>query len=202
MTPRQKRAYHSAIERAASAPRKSYLGRFTPLKTIQSAWIKSLLTAWGECVGGKTSAQYRLENCNRFIAHAREDEWSDSQLSRITAALAQAREEGFRGRESVRRAHTILWAVKLRDMIAEASWRDDADVVEKAVLRAFKSDDPVYMIGVKYYTTRDKISDIAREIQQVAPWLNEDKARERVKWCLQIFRAKVFLSVKNLAENA
>ena len=196
MTPKQRRAHRTAIERAAAAPRKSYLGRFTPLNSVQLAWIKSLLTTWGECVGGKTSAQYRLENCNRFISKAKEDEWSDSQLSRITAAIAQARAEGYRGRESVRRAHTILWSVSLSDMIAEASWRDDADLVEKAVLQTFKSDDPVYMIGINYYTTRAKISDIARELQHAAPWLSDDKARERVKWCLQIFRAKAFLSVK------
>lgn len=197
MTPKQRRAHRSAIERAAAAPRKSYLGRFTPLTSIQSAWIKSLLTTWGECVGGKTSAQYRLENCNRFITKAKEDKWSDSQLSRITGAIEQARKEGYRGKEVVRRAHTILWSVTLRDMIAEAAWRDDADLVEKAVLQTFKSDDPVYLIGVSYYTTRAKMSDIARELQQAAPWLTADKARERVRWCLQIFRAKVFLSVKN-----
>lgn len=202
MTPKQRRAHRSAIERAAAVPRKSYLGRFRPLNNIQSAWIKSLLTTWGECVGGKTSAQYRLENCNRLISEANKDEWSDSQLSRITAAIDQARDEGFRGRQAVSRAHTILWAVTLSEMIEEASRRDDADMVERAVLKAFKSDDPVYLVGLSYYTTRAKISDITRELQGAAPWLTPDKARERVKWCLQIFRAKAFLSVKNVMNCA
>ncbi|MCE0845941.1 hypothetical protein LVQ79_10335 [Buttiauxella sp. A2-C1_F] len=202
MTPKQRRAHRTAIERAAAAPRKSYLGRFTPLTGIQSAWIKSLLTVWGECVGGKTSAQYRLENCNRFISKAKEDNWSDSQLSRITDAIKQARTEGYSGRQAVQRAHTILWSATLSEMIDEASWRDDADLVERAVLGMFKSDDPVYLIGMSYYSTRSKISDITKELQQVAPWLSNDKARERVKWCLQIFRAKVFLSVKNVMSCA
>lgn len=198
MTPKQRRVHRTAIERAAAAPRKSYLGRFTPLTSIQSAWIKSLLTIWGECVGGKTSAQYRLENCNRFISKAKEGKWSDSQLSRITEAIKQARTEGYTGRLAVQRAHTILWSVTLSEMIEEASWRDDADLVERATLDAFKSDDPVYQVGLSYYTTHAKIADITRELQQTAPWLTSDKARERVKWCLQIFRAKVFLSVKKL----
>ncbi|MFB0711452.1 hypothetical protein ACEU59_09795 [Buttiauxella noackiae] len=202
MTPKQRRAHRSAIERAAAAPRKSYLGRFTPLTGIQSAWIKSLLTVWGECVGGKTSAQYRLENCNRLITEANKDEWSDSQLSRITAAIDQAREEGFRGRQAIGRAHTILWAATLSEMIEEASRQEDADLVERAVLSGFKSDDPVYQVGLSYYTTRAKISDITRELQMAAPWLTPDKARERVKWCLQIFRAKAFLSVKNVMNGA
>jgi hypothetical protein len=81
-------------------------------------------------------------------------------------------------------------------MMDEATRKDDADHVEQAVLRALSQDDPVYLIGVNYYTTRAKISDIARALQQAAPWLTPDKARERVKWCLQIFRAKVFLAIK------
>ncbi|MCE0802002.1 hypothetical protein LVQ77_17090 [Buttiauxella sp. S04-F03] len=201
MTPKQRRAHRTAIERAAAAPRKSYLGRFTPLTSIQSAWIQSLLTVWGECVGGKTSAQYRLENCNRFISSAKQDEWTDTQLSRITTAINQAREEGFRGREAVRRAHTILWSVTLSEMIDEASWRDDADLVERAVLKAFKSDDPVYLIGINYYATRAKIADITRELQQVAPWLTTGEARKRVRWCIQIFQARAFLSVRRTMET-
>ncbi|WP_370090822.1 hypothetical protein [Buttiauxella sp. 3AFRM03] len=174
MTPKERRAHNAAIERAAAAPHKRWLGRFTPLTGIQSAWIQSLLTVWGECVGGKTHAQYRLENCNRFVSKAKEEEWSDSQLSHITAALKQARLEGYKGREVVRRAHTVLWAVTLSEMIDEASRRDDADLIEQAVLNAFKPDDPVYCIGLNYYTTRRKISDLARELQQVAPWLTSN----------------------------
>lgn len=47
LTPRQRQTQQTALEAAAAAPRKSYLGRFTPLTAIQSAWIKSLLTVWG-----------------------------------------------------------------------------------------------------------------------------------------------------------
>ena len=196
MTPRQRRAQKTAFERAAAAPRKSYLGRFTPLNGIQSGWIKSLLTTWGEIVGGKTTAQYRLENCNRLVSSARDDGWSDGQLSRITDALNQAKKEGFKGRQAVARAHTILWSLSLSEMMEQTERRDDADCIEQAALQAFKSDDPVYIVGVRYYTTRAKIADITRELQTVAPWLTDDKARERVKWCLQIFRAKIFLAVK------
>lgn len=201
MTPKQRRAHRTAIERAAAAPRKSYLGRFTPLTSIQSAWIQSLLTVWGECVGGKTSAQYRLENCNRFISSAKQDEWTDTQLSRITEAIKQARTEGYSGRQAVQRAHTILWSATLAEMIDEASWRDDADLVERAVLGMFKPDDPVYLIGMSYYSTRSKISDITEELQQVAPWLTTGEARKRVRWCIQIFQARTFLSVRRTMET-
>jgi hypothetical protein len=54
MTPRQRRQHLAGMGIVATAPRKSYLGKFTPLTSVQSAWVKSLLTVWGECVRGNT----------------------------------------------------------------------------------------------------------------------------------------------------
>jgi hypothetical protein len=86
-------------------------------------------------------------------------------------------------------------------MIAEAERRDDADFIEEVILKAFKNDDPVYMVGMQFYTTRNKISDIARDLQSVAPWLTNGEARKRVRWCLEIFRAKVFLASRRRMET-
>jgi hypothetical protein len=52
MTPRQRRNHIEALGKAAIAPRKSWLGKSMLLTGIQSAWIKSLLTTWGEGVSG------------------------------------------------------------------------------------------------------------------------------------------------------
>lgn len=202
MTPRLRRQHYAGLGIVATAPRKSYLGKFTPLTTIQSAWIASLLTVWGECVGGRTRAQYRLENCRRFWTYAKEAEWSDTQLSRITAAIEQARKEGFRGAQSVARAKTLLWGqLSVREMIEETERRDDADFIEGVMLQTFKSDDPVYLVGMQFYTTRNKISNIARELQSVAPWLTNGEARKRVRWCIEIFRAKTFLAVRRKLDD-
>lgn len=198
MTPRHRRTHQTALETAAAAPRKSYLGRFTPLTGIQSAWIKSLLTVWGEGMRGSTAPRKpRAQACWRFSKNQR---WSDAALERFTAALNQAREEGFRGQHAMNRAYAILWPVPAVSVIDAAMENDDVDFVERCVLEAFAGDDPVYVIGKDYYTTRKKISDLTRELQLIAPWLSPEMARERVKWCLQIFRAKVYLSAKNHSE--
>lgn len=202
MTPRQRRNHFEALGKAAAAPRKSWLGKFRPLTGVQSGWIKSLLTVWGEVVGGKTRAQYRLENCSQFWSEVKNSEWSDTQLSRITDALSQAREEGFRGVQAALRAKTILWPVTLSDLIEESERRDDSDFIEQAMLGEFDTHDPVYLVGLHFYTTRKKISDITRELQQVAPWLTNGEARKRVRWCLEIFQAKVFLAVRRQTEKA
>lgn len=198
MTPRQLRAQQTALEKAAAAPRKSWLGKFTPLTAIQSAWIKSLLTVWGEGMRGGTAPRMpKGHACWRTLKGVR---WSDAALERFTAALTQARDEGLRGEQALNRAHAILWPAPASSVINTAIHDDDVDFVEQAVLHAFTTDDPVYVIGTSYYTTRKKISDLTRDLQQIAPWLTPQQARERVKWCLQIFRAKVFISAKNQSE--
>ncbi|HBV2717464.1 TPA: hypothetical protein MDT29_000870 [Klebsiella pneumoniae] len=196
-TNRQKKAHQSALQAAAAATSKRWLGRSTLLTGIQAAWIKSLLTVWGECVGGKTHAQYRMEGCNRFYAQTKEEGWSDSQLARMIEALKQAREEGYTGHRVALRARAILWPLTLSDMTAAAERHDDADFIESVILKTFSTDDPVYLVGREYYTTRAKISDITRELQRVAPWLTTDEARKRVRWCLEIFAAKVFLAARS-----
>lgn len=199
MTPRQRREYRATLEKAAAAPRKSWLGKCTLLTGIQSAWIKSLLTVWGEGMsGGAAPRMPREHECWNVLRGGR---WSDKALERFTAALNQARSEGFKGQQALNRAHTILWPQASTSIIDEALHNDDVDFVEQSVLMALNVNDPVYVVGLQYYTTRKKISDITRELQAIAPWLTQEKARERVKWCLQIFRAKVFLSAKILLEN-
>lgn len=53
---------------------------------------------------------------------------------------------------------------------------DDAEFMEGVVLQAFDLKDPVYLVGRQYYTTREKISDITRELQTLDPWLTESEA--------------------------
>lgn len=200
MTPRQKRQYLEGLGKTAMAPRKSWLGKSILLTDIQSGWIKSLLTVWGESVrGGTAPAKPCGHSCWNVISGKN---WSDKALERFTAALNQAREEGFRGELALKRARAILWPEPPTSIIDDAISSDDGEFMEGVVLQAFDLNDPVYIVGRQYYTTRKKISDITRELQSLAPWLTDNEARKRVRWCLEIFRAKVFLSARScLKEN-
>lgn len=196
MTPRQRRNHHEALGKAAAAPRKSWLGKSILLTEIQSAWIKSLLATWGEGVSGGTAPKHpRGHACWDVLKGGR---WSDKALARFTAALEQARQEGFRGPQALNRAHSIIWPQAPTSVIDTAIHNDDVDFIEQSVLLALDANDPVYVVGLQYYTTRKKISDITRELKAIAPWLTDWEARKRVRWCLEIFRAKVFLSTRRL----
>lgn len=199
MTPRQRRLHQQGLATVAAAPRKSWLGRFTPLTNVQGGWIKSLLSTWGEGVrGGAAPRMPREHSCWNVIRRGR---WSDKALERFTVALEQARSEGFKGEQALKRAHCIIWPQTPSSVIDEAITNDDVDFIEESVLSAFDINDPVYIVGLQYYTTRRKIADIGRELQAIAPWLTDGEARKRVRWCLEIFRAKVFLSSRKLMEE-
>ena len=101
MTPRQRRNHIEALGKAAMAPRKSWLGKSILLNDIQSGWIKSLLTVWGEFVrGGTAPAKPCGHSCWNVL---RGKNWSDKALERFTAAMNQAREEGYRREQAITR---------------------------------------------------------------------------------------------------
>jgi len=194
MTPQQRRKQNTALNEVAIATHKRYLGRPELLTGIQSAWIKSLLTVWGESQRGTTFP--RKPTTHSCWWAIRGNRWSDKALERFTAALEQARSEGFRGPNALKRAQIILWPKQESSVIDSVISDDDADFVEKCVLDEFDVNDPIYVVGLSYYTTRKKISDITRELQKLAPWLTVEQSRERVKWCLKIFQGRAFLSAR------
>lgn len=154
MTPMQRRRHNTALNEVALATHKRYLGRAKLLTGIQSGWIKSLLTVWGDTMRGEAAPRLpRSHECWRVI---RGERWSDKSLERFTAAIKQAREEGYRGQHALNRAHAILWPKPTTSIIDTAIRDDDADFVEECVLKAFDTTDPVYIVGVSFYTTRKK----------------------------------------------
>ena len=72
----------------------------------------------------------------------------------------------------------------------------DVNFIEQCVLKAFDMKDLVYIVRTMYYTTRKKISDITKDLQQITQWLTPCETRRWVRWYVGIFRAKVFLMAR------
>ncbi|MEH4987341.1 hypothetical protein PO461_07850 [Enterobacter asburiae] len=202
MTPRQRRQHTAALEKAAAAPRKSWLGKFRPLTSVQSAWAKSLLSVWGECYGGRTPEQAMLE-AGGFWHDLQGEEWSDEAAKRITETIKGLRKIGYRGEELLKMAKAILWPrPSLADTLDRQMRKDDADFVERCILSALSNDDPVYVVGIDFYARRKRISDIGRYLQSVAPWLSRQQAEDRARWCVSHFNSAVFLSMRAALKQA
>lgn len=180
MTPLQRRRQNTAMSEVAIATHKRYLGRPELLTGIQSAWIKSLLTVWGESQRGEVYP--RKPTAHSCWWSVKGERWSDKALERFTAAIEQARAEGFRGPNALKRAQVILWPKNESSVIDTAISNDDADFMEKCVLDAFEVTDPIYIVGMNYYTTRKNIrhNQRASEAGALADGGPVERAREMV----------------------
>lgn len=196
MTPRQKRIHQDAMEKIAAAPRKSWLGKFRPLTSVQSAWVKSLLTVWGESYGGRISEEVAFSGVS-FWRCIRSEEWSDNQAKRITETLKELHKAGYRGVELQRLAMAIIWPQRsLKDLISKTSGKEDGDFVEKCILNSLRPHDPVYIIGLSFYARRKRTSEIALQLQNIAPWLTRKQTEDRVRWCVSHFNCAVYHAIK------
>lgn len=192
MTPKKRRIYQVALKKVAGAPRKSYLGKYCPLTRIQSAWVKSLLSVWGDCYGGRTREEVRLGG--EFWNELQGAEWSDDAAKRIIETIKGLRKIGYRGDGLLRMAKAILWPKP--SLVNAQMKKDDGDFVERCILDMFSNDDPVYVVGVDFYARHKRISDIGRYLQSVAPWLTRQQAEDRARWCISHFNCAVFMSMK------
>jgi hypothetical protein len=91
--------------------------------------------------------------------------WSGLQL-RLSKREARALR-----RAGIKESTLYNLAATPSSIIDEAMTSDDVDFVEQSVLAAFDINDPVYVVGLQFYTTRKKISDITRELQKSLPGL-------------------------------
>lgn len=206
MTPNQKRQLkNNAWSAAAAAPRKSYLGKLKRLNEVQAGWIKSLLSVWGECVGGST-AGHLTGGGGSFWGCIIHEDWNDDQAQKITRVLNELRKAGYKGEELIAMAKTIIWPKEsLADMIANAKEADDATFVESVILKAFKKDNPVYILGLDYYTTTKTVTDMGRYMRHYhAPHLTRIQSEDRVRWCIELFNYAAFVAIRAAicAENA
>ncbi|MFP2517065.1 hypothetical protein [Buttiauxella agrestis] len=105
---------------------------------------------------------------------------------------------GHRGEGLLIRAELILWPQKtFGDTLTACGKRENEDFIEQAILRAVRIDDPVYIVGEYFYGKHKTIAYISHKLQVIAPWLTDKQARDRVKWCLEHFQSRVYLSLKS-----
>ncbi|EMQ3399845.1 hypothetical protein WG294_004458 [Yersinia enterocolitica] len=185
----------TAWQELAKAPRKSYLGKYKKLTPMQERWIKAILCVWAEEFGGSGyGGGVDGVGIWRFISG-----WSVEDTDRFTRTLEDLRKLGYQGVELLTKAQSILWPKRtISDMLQRANDEDEADFVEKAILKAFRTDNPIYVIACKYYVDRNPVQDLANYMQyQVSPWLTNKQCADRVRWCISLFDAKVYMVLQD-----
>ncbi|WP_416778318.1 hypothetical protein ACNFJN_08950 [Xenorhabdus budapestensis] len=188
----------NSYRHVASAPRKSYLGKARRLTPPQERWVKAILSLWADEMGGLVySGGYGDGGCDgiwRFVSG-----WSGEQQEKFMTVFEWLRNGGYRGEELLKTAHMILFPKQsLSDMFQRANDVDEADFVEKAILKAFSKSNPVYVLATDYYLRRNTVQTLANYMQsEIAPWLTVKQCIDRVKWCISLFHAKVYMILQD-----
>lgn len=173
----------------AKAPRKSWLGKEKRLAPMQARWVRAILCVWAEEFGG--DGYGGNDGCGiwKFISG-----WSMEETDRFLKVIEGLRKIGYTGGELLERAKVILWPKRsISDMIQRANDEDEADFVEKAILKAYSINNPIYVIAHKYYVGRNTVQDLANYLEgNIAPWLTNKQCADRVRWCISLFDAKVY----------
>ncbi len=178
----------------ASVPRRSYLGKYRRLTPAQSRWVHSLLGLWGREFGGSDTSY--LSGGGGMWSMILTG-WTGEQQERITTVLAGLRKMGYSGDQLIMQAKAIIWPKKsLSDLMGNAADEEEAEFMERIILKSFSKNSIVYEIGKDYYTWRKTINDMARWMQYYhAPFLTEKQCIDRVRWCIELFNSAVFFTL-------
>jgi hypothetical protein len=85
--------------------------------------------------GGMAPRKPTEHSCWRGLKGGR---WSDKVLERFTAAIEQARREGFSGPQALNRARSILWPQPTSSLIDTAIHDDDVEFIESVYWKHLK----------------------------------------------------------------
>lgn len=178
-----------AWHQLAKTPRKSYLAKVKRLTPMQERWVKAILGLWASEVGGTVYYGGSGNGIWRFVSG-----WSGEEMDRFTQVFDSLSKLGYQGQELLQKAQILLWPEKsIGNLLQRAGDQDDADFVEKTILQTFTKSDPIYIVARKYYIGRHTVQELANYMQRhIAPWLTNKQCADRVRWCIELFNARVF----------
>ena len=187
---KEKRAW----QEVAKAPRKSYLGRVGNITPSQKRWVSAVLSMWGDELGGSCAPIGCTNIIGRLMVRT---EWSENKGKSITATVNELYKLGYRGEELFKKAREIIIPkTSFRDLLKRAEERQEAEFIDSVIAKTFDKDNPVRVVAKMYYCNKRAISDITNYLASVGGVLmTEEQARWRVRWCLDIFNAKIYKAI-------
>ena len=179
----------------AKAPRKSYLARVVRITPVQERWVKSILNMWGDELGGRTGPECKCGVIGRLMVRDCTDSKTTAELLKLVNELHAL---GYKGKALIQKGEEILTPKRsVRSLIDSTYNADEAAFVDSVISAIFKPSDPIRAVAIKYYCDNRSIQNIADYLATVGGiMLTNDQSRDRVRWCLDLFNAKIYRALK------
>lgn len=184
--------------RSAAEMRRLFGNGWKTINRSQQAWVRHLLTVWGDHLGGEDYDRGEVNVIGRLMMRC---EWSEQKGKQIEKIVSQLHCEGLRGEELFRKARDLLMPqTSTANIIALAKESDDAAFVESVLVKTFGKDNPLRNVARLRYCKRKSAQNIGSCLIYYTR-ITPKEARNRVEWAMDIIEGEMFYAIKREMEK-
>jgi len=148
--------------RSASDMRRLFGTGWKTINISQQAWIRHLLSVWGDHLSGDEYERGQVNVIGRLMMRC---EWSEQKGRQIEKVVSELHCEGYRGEELLRKARDILVPQSSTgNIIALAKESDDAAFIESVLVKTFGRDNPIRSVARLRYCKCKSAQNIASSL--------------------------------------
>lgn len=184
--------------RSAAEMRRLFGNGWKTINESQRAWIRHLMTVWGDHLGGEEYERGEINVIGRLMMRS---EWNEQKAKQIEKIVTELHCEGYRGEELHRKARDLLIHQSATgNIIALAKESDDAAFMESVMVKTFGRDNPIRSVARLRYC---KCKSAQKMIQSLVYFtgISSKEARNRMEWSLEILEGEMFYAVKREMEK-
>lgn len=184
--------------RSAADMRRLFGNGWKTINRSQQAWVKHLLTVWGDHLGCEDYDRGEVNVIGRLMMRC---EWSEQKAKQIEKIVSQLHCEGLRGDELFRKARDLLIPQSsTANIIALAKESDDAAFVESVMVKTFGKDNPLRNVARLRYCKRKSVQNIGASLIYYCR-ITSKEARNRMKWAMDILEGEMYYAIKREMEK-
>lgn len=184
--------------RSAAEMRRLFGNGWKTINRSQQAWVRQLLTVWGNHLGSEDYDRGEVNVIGRLMMRC---EWSEQKGKQIEKIVSQLHCEGLRGEELFRKARDLLMPqTSTANIIALAKESDDAAFVESVLVKTFGKDNPLRNVARLRYCKRKSVQNIGSCLIYYTR-ITPKEARNRLEWAMDIIEGEMFYAIKREMEK-
>lgn len=184
--------------RSAADMRRLFGTGWKTINRSQQAWIRQLMTVWGDHMSGDEYERGQVNVIGRLMMRC---EWSEQKAKQIEKVVTELHCEGYRGEELLRKARDILIPQSATsNIIALAKESDDAAFMESVIVKTFGRDNPIRSVARLRYCKCKSSQNIASSLIYFTG-ITQKEARSRMEWASGILEGELYYAVKREMEK-
>lgn len=184
--------------RSAADMRRLFGTGWKTINKSQQAWVRHLLTLWGQHLGNEDYDRGAVNVIGRLMMRS---EWSEQKGRQIEKIVSELYCEGLRGDELFCKARDrLIPQSSTANIIALAKESDDAAFVENVMVKTFGRDNPVKNVARLRYCKCKSAQNIERSLIYYTG-ITGKEARNRIEWASEILEGEMFYALRRAVEK-